>query len=178
MSDPLVVIDSSVDVTVIPTTNESMEETVRRQAKEQGRQSAAAWLNDEFVRIRADRMDRLIDLLNHLHEQCIIRIKTSILTGYAEGSNLLSRVRVPMSNNLGVIVDELADQRSEKVAHDGIATAFAMFDDTRRQAVTAFSRTLREQQQRARAHAAVVESDITADTINEFRRAATVDTEF
>lgn len=153
--------------------DETAEATLRRTARDKGRAAAAAWLLDETVKIRTEHTESLIELLNRLHERCIVRIRTAISEGYAESEILISRAsnsgNVRMAARPDDFLNEVADLRSDQVTSSGISEAFSMLDSTRHQAVNILSRNLRTKMRRARSRAQIIEGDTAAAYLIDYR---------
>ncbi len=135
------------------------DEILHRRAREHGTTISQAWLEQETERIHNQIADQLIETLNTLHDRCRIRIREAICSG-------ATPLKVGRTNrNTAILADEITDLRYELAVRDRIATAIAMYDDTRQQAITGALRLFPVQMQRARDRATSIANRITASEI-------------
>lgn len=143
---------------------ETVEQSIRRQAAEQARSAAGAWLHDQMVIIRRDHIENLTMLINVLHNRCIARMKAEIEKGYAQSSMVTQELMRECNNSsreVYSLIDQIADIRGEQMTREGIKAAFGMFDDARKQAVVISDRNMRDRVRTARMNAAEIERQVT-----------------
>jgi hypothetical protein len=149
--------------------NETTEEDLRQQATRDGKEAAATWLHDQCRTIRQEQAEKFQDLLIELHSKCLVRIQEGISRGETAGLELCDRMIGQMSRTMSTLIDELVEQRVEFEARDSITVAFAMYTDTREQAMISYFRSLRSRILQAKARSLVIESEIAARRLIELR---------
>lgn len=152
------VIDTDISMEVHTAGETFSTESLQQRSRSRGHEVANSWFQEEVSRIRTEGVDRLVSLLDTLHESCMLRIREALVAGYGSSSIRPNKT----SRALSALTDELTDLQAVSAIKDDVEVAFGRFDDTRQQAVSATLKAIKAQIREARTKALVIETQIAA----------------